>query len=99
MPAVSLAFAALLAVSHARALHRHDGAQQQHPNWVVITTINPPTQTVRTLAAAPGWRVVVVADNKTPKDWALENVDLLDVEMQRSLGYSIAALLPHNHYA
>ena len=64
----------------------------------VITTINYPTDTIKLLASAPDWQVVVVADNKTPVDWALDNVVLLSIEDQESLRYNIMTLLPFNHY-
>lgn len=64
----------------------------------MVTTVNYPTETMKLLAAAPGWKVVVVADLKTPKDWALDNVIMLDMDAQKSLGYSIGPLLPDNHY-
>lgn len=66
--------------------------------WVVITTTNHPTQTIKALASAPQWRVVVVTDQKTPKDWQLENVDILDIKRQQTLDYKILQLLPYNHY-
>ncbi len=31
-------------------------------NWIVVTTINRPTDAIRTLAQLPNWKVVVVAD-------------------------------------
>lgn len=31
-------------------------------HWVVVTTINSPTEAILTLSKIPGWRVVVVAD-------------------------------------
>ena len=74
------------------------GPLAKHDRWIVVTTINYPTDTIRKLAAAPGWKVVVVADLKTPKDWALDNVDLISVEDQKSLHYRILPLLPNNHY-
>ena len=74
------------------------GPLAKHDKWIVVTTINYPTDTIRKLAAAPGWKVVVVADLKTPKDWALDNVDLISVEDQKSLHYKIMPLLPNNHY-
>lgn len=67
--------------------------------WIVITTIQYPTEQVRELAKIPGWRVVVVGDKKTPKDWALENCDYLSPEKQQSLGYEISNLMPWNHYS
>ena len=69
-----------------------------YDKWIVVTTVNYPTDTIKTLARVPGWRTVVVADLKTPADWELANVDFLTVEMQRTLGYSILPLLPNNHY-
>lgn len=72
--------------------------QKLQSNWVVITTINHPTQTVTTIAKAAGWKVVVVADKKTPKDWQVENVDILDLEKQETLNFKIKPLLPYNHY-
>lgn len=37
--------------------------------WIVITTINNPTDDVMKLANIPGWKVVVVGDTKSPKYW------------------------------
>ena len=68
-------------------------------NWAVITTINPPTPTIRKLAAMPDWNVVVVGDLKTPLDWACENVTYLGPDAQRSLGYRITDHLSWNSYA
>ena len=39
------------------------------PRWVVLTSVNPPTQQVKTLCYLNGWHTVVVADLKTPKNW------------------------------
>ena len=66
--------------------------------WIVVTTINPPTESVKKLAQLDGWHLVVVADLKTPKDWHLENCEFLSVEKQQSLPYQIIPLLPWNHY-
>lgn len=43
--------------------------QETHDKWIVITTINPPTEDVKKLAKIPGWKVVVVGDTKSPPDW------------------------------
>jgi len=37
--------------------------------WIVVTTVQSPTDAVRTLAKQSGWKVVVVGDKKTPKSW------------------------------
>ena len=44
-------------------------AKEIHDKWIVITTINSPTADVKKLAGIEGWKVVVVGDTKTPKDW------------------------------
>jgi hypothetical protein len=63
-----------------------------HPFWIVVTSINPPTPTIHKLAALSGWRVVVIGDTKTPKDWAWPNVTYLDIAAQNALGFSTAQL-------
>jgi len=63
-----------------------------HPHWIVVTSINPPTPTIHKLAALPGWRVVVIGDTKTPKDWAWPNVTYLDIDAQTALGFSTTQL-------
>ncbi len=68
-------------------------------NYIVVTTIQYPTPQLHKLAQIPGWRLVVVGDKKTPKDWHLDNCDYLSPERQLELGYELATLLPWNHYS
>ena len=42
---------------------------QKYDKWIVVTTIQSPTEPVKKLAQMPGWRMVVVGDKKTPKNW------------------------------
>lgn len=72
--------------------------KEECENWIVVTTIQYPTKEVKKLASLPGWRLVVVGDKKTPKDWYLENCEYLSPERQLELGYEITAHLPWNHY-
>ena len=44
-------------------------AEEMHDKWIVVTTINSPTEDVKKLAGIEGWKVVVVGDTKTPEDW------------------------------
>ena len=37
--------------------------------WIVITSVAPPTDDVIYMASLPGWRVLVVGDEKTPVNW------------------------------
>lgn len=43
--------------------------KDMHDKWIVVTSIFKPTDDLRILAAIPGWKMVVVGDTKTPKDW------------------------------
>ena len=43
--------------------------EDMHDKWIVLTTINSPTEDVKKLAKIDGWKVVVVGDTKTPADW------------------------------
>lgn len=42
--------------------------------------------------------MVVVADQKTPKDWYSPKVHFLSVEIQNDLGYSVLKHVPYNSY-
>lgn len=72
--------------------------------WVVVTTIFPPSPLLEQLATLPGWCSVVVADRKTPVDaWAslLANstsMTLLTVAQQEQLPFASAAHTPWNHF-
>jgi hypothetical protein len=67
--------------------------------WIVVTTINYPSPALKKLAALKDWHLVVVGDEKTPKDWKLDNCVFLSIEDQRSLDYEIIKHLPKNHYS
>jgi hypothetical protein len=69
-----------------------------HARWVVVTTINAPTDAIKKLAALPDWRVVVVGDTKTPANWAWPNVTYLSVADQLSLGFSTTQLIKTRAY-
>ncbi|NET31325.1 MAG: DUF288 domain-containing protein [Cyanothece sp. SIO1E1] len=67
--------------------------------FIVITSINYPTEAIKKFSEIEGWQIVVVADLKTPKDWRFDNVKLLTVAEQKALPFETAKLLPWNHYA
>jgi hypothetical protein len=54
---------------------------------------------VKKLASLPDWRLVVVADKKTPTDWFCENGVFLTPEDQCNLPYKIIKHLPFNNYS
>ncbi|KAF8056744.1 STL1 [Scenedesmus sp. PABB004] len=86
------------APSRPPAVSDHHDSRAPAVRWVVMTTISHPMDAVRKLAALDGWRVVVVADKKTPADWTHPNVTFLSVEQQRWLGYKILSHIPWNNY-
>lgn len=72
----------------------------KNARWIVVTTINPPTETVRRLAGlCPEWQILVVGDRKTPHDWHYPGVRFLSVDEQQSLPFALSEHLPYNHYA
>jgi hypothetical protein len=64
--------------------------------FVVITSINPPTESVRAFRDWEGWEVVVVGDRKTPHGlWNLDGVTYLGMDRQTG---DLAAAIPENTY-
>ncbi|CAM9455259.1 unnamed protein product [Scytosiphon promiscuus] len=66
--------------------------------WAVLTSIFDPTDTVRQLADADGWCVVVVGDKKGPAEYDVPGVTYLTPEDQEDLPYRIVSMLPWNHF-
>lgn len=67
--------------------------------FIVITSINHPTEAIKKWSKIKDWQVLVVADLKTPIDWNCENVKVLTVDEQKTLPLETVKLLPYNHYA
>ena len=65
---------------------------------IVITSINYPTEAVKTFAKLDKFELIVVGDLKTPKDWKFNNVKFINVNDQKKRPYNLAKLLPYNHY-
>ncbi|MCE5198296.1 MAG: STELLO glycosyltransferase family protein [Armatimonadota bacterium] len=66
--------------------------------FIIITSIFSPTEAVKAFAALDEYKLIVVGDNKTPKDWHEDNVIFYPIEDQLNEGGSFARLLPENHY-
>lgn len=66
--------------------------------YIVITTINHPTDAIRQYAEWDGWNMVVVGDQKTPADWSCDGVKYLGLEEQAEIFGSVAADYPLNTY-
>jgi len=67
-------------------------------NYIIITSIFQPTEAVKKFAQNPNFKLIVVGDNKSPKDWSCENVVYLSLEMQHKLEFRLLKTLPINHY-
>ncbi len=65
---------------------------------IVITTIFPPTPAIEAFAQMAGYRLYVVGDKKTPRDWSLAGVEFISAEQQNQLPYGLISHLPWNHY-
>ncbi|GMT20043.1 hypothetical protein PFISCL1PPCAC_11340 [Pristionchus fissidentatus] len=66
--------------------------------WIVVTSIQSPTEDVKRLASYPDWTLVVVGDTKTPADWGLPDVHYLSIETQESMGFDSVTRLPKRSY-
>ena len=49
-------------------------------NIIVITTINEPTEAVEKFSKLPGFKLVVVGDKKTPRNWHCSNTVFLGLD-------------------
>lgn len=66
---------------------------------VVITTINPPTETIMKHINNDEYDVIIVGDHKTPSEhYANLKCIYLDVPSQKKLFPELSELLPYNHY-
>lgn len=67
--------------------------------FIVITSIYPPTEAVKSFAELEGWQLVVAGDTKTPGDWLHPGVVYLSPDDQRQLNLSLIDSLPWNSYS
>lgn len=68
---------------------------------LVVTSINPPTLAVKSLAdgcLAHGWDFLLAGDSKGPADFALDGCHFLSIETQRKSGFHLAAVCPERSY-
>lgn len=73
---------------------RNRTLEKLNDKWIVITTVAYATNAIVAMAAESDWRVVVVANSKTPTDWNHTNCDFLSIEKQKELAYEINTLVP-----
>ncbi|RCN42612.1 hypothetical protein ANCCAN_11414 [Ancylostoma caninum] len=68
-----------------RIMNWQERLKEKSTKWIVVTTVQHPTEDIKRLSRIPGWTLVVVGDTKTPKNWSLEGVHYLSVEDQQRL--------------
>jgi len=66
--------------------------------YIVITTINKPTESVMLFADKFDFNLIVVGDYKTPKNWYLDKAKFISLESQQQLKFNLIKHLPINHY-
>lgn len=66
--------------------------------FIVITSIFNPTKAVKAFSKMEENNLVVVGDQKTPKDWGWHGVKYLSVVDQEDSAYKLSKVLPYNHY-
>ena len=68
--------------------------------WIVVTTINPPTEAIRRISSLcrQGWSAVVVGDLRSPPDWEAKGIDYLSSDRQRAEFPGLAQQVPWRHY-
>ncbi|MCX6227023.1 MAG: hypothetical protein NTV01_20130 [Bacteroidia bacterium] len=66
--------------------------------FVVITSINPPTEAIGCFSKWDGWQVVVVGDRESPANWYHDNVIYFSIDEQYNDFGQLAKAIPENTY-
>ena len=67
-------------------------------SFIVITSINEPTEAVEKFSRLSDFRLIVIGDKKTPRDWHFSNVIFLGVDSPEAAKFSLSSAVPYNHY-
>ncbi len=69
---------------------------------LIITSIASPNAALKAFAHGcllNNIELIIIGDQKSPKEFALEGSRFISVQQQQSLNFKLAALLPFNHYS
>ncbi|XP_050401606.2 uncharacterized protein LOC126818313 [Patella vulgata] len=66
-------------------------------NWIVVTTNVQPTYAMKYMSNLPEWKLLVVENSNTPKDWKLTNCTYLSLTEQQHV--YISKLIPTESYS
>ncbi|TAK71680.1 MAG: hypothetical protein EPO19_04400 [Betaproteobacteria bacterium] len=70
----------------------------EQERFVVITSINRPSEAIYEFARWSGWHVIVVGDRKTPEGWQCDGVTYLGIDQQYDEFPELASAIPENTY-
>jgi hypothetical protein len=70
----------------------------KHKKFIVITSINPPTEAINEFGKWNGWTTIVVGDKKSPENCNWGNIIYLSLEDQNNLFPEFCRFLPENTY-
>ena len=68
--------------------------------WIVITTINKPTEAINkyaSICSTLGWQLLIVADAKTPDYPSVDGLKFLSLDDQKQYFPEYFSYLPINH--
>jgi len=67
-------------------------------NYIIITSINTPTEAVKKFSQIDNYNVIVVGDRKTVIPYEYPGVDFISIKEQESMDFKLIKKLPYNHY-
>jgi hypothetical protein len=70
--------------------------------YCIITSIQEPTNSVISLVKKikdNDAKLIIIGDKKSSGNYALEGIEFFSIEQQKRTGFTLAKLLPENHYA
>jgi hypothetical protein len=68
---------------------------------IVVTSIFPPNESMRTLAKGAGqngWDFIIIGDSKSPADFFLDGAQFFSLNSQKQFDFSFAKVCPIGHY-
>ena len=67
--------------------------------FIIITTINPPTKSVKAFSEKEDYHLIVVGDKKTPANWNSPNARFISAREQERSASKWMRYLPWHHYS
>jgi hypothetical protein len=71
---------------------------QTKEKWIVVTSVNEPTEQIKFLANIDEFQLLVIGDRKTNMSWHWSNTIYLNIFEQETLNYKSFKTIPFNSY-